>query len=127
MKKKYLFLLILILTGIIMFWSNPKAEKHQDAVSKEIMSALTEEKDQIEQKGNFAGKVMNRLDDNMFQLMVTPLVKNAVIREDYVVFSITRLKLGSVDRRVGIGLFGKVFIAPQVKSTIKDNIHQYLK
>ncbi|RQO32428.1 hypothetical protein DBR32_02145 [Taibaiella sp. KBW10] len=127
MKKRYVFLLIFLLTGMVMFFSNPKEQTHRDAVSKEIMSALSEEKDQIEQKGNLAGVMMNNLNDDVFKLMVTPMVKNAVIREDYVVFSLTRLKLGAIDRRVGIGLFGKVFIAPQVKTTIKDNIQQYFK
>lgn len=126
MKKWFAFLLIFILTGITMWLTNPGPEKHEQAVAKAITEALSEEKLRLTDAGNLP-PMLKELNEDMLGMMIGPLVKQSVIREDYVVCSLTRLKLGAEDHRVGIGLFGKVFIAPQVKTTIKENIQQYLK
>ena len=126
MKKWYAFLLIFILTGITMWLTNPGMDKHEKAVGKAITEALSEEKARLAEDGNLP-PMLKALNDDMLDMMISPLVHQSVIREDYVVCSLTRLKLGTADHRVGIGLFGKVFIAPQLKTTIKDNIQQYLK
>jgi hypothetical protein len=126
MKKWFAFLIIFILTGFTMWLTNPGQDKHERAVAKAITEALSEEKVRLTEAGNLP-PMLKELNEDMLDMMISPLVNQSVTREDYVVYSLTRLKLGAEDHRVGIGLFGKVFIAPQLKTTIKDNIQQYLK
>ena len=126
MKKGLAFLIIFLLTGIAMWLTNPGHQKHEQAVAKAITEALSEEKTRLNDNGNLP-PMLKELNQDMMDMMIKPLVQQSVTREDYVVFSLTRLQLGQEVHRVGLGLFGTVFIAPQLKTTIKDNIQQYLK
>lgn len=119
MKKRYLFLIIFILTGIVMFFTNPGIEKHQKAVYSSLQSVFEEEF-----KGERAA-ILKDLDISMVEKMVQPMIKEAVIVEDYKVFSLTKLDLGNQIQPIGIGLFSTVFIAPQFKSKIKEEIEKY--
>lgn len=123
MKKRWLFLFIFIITGIVMYFTNPDENAHKEAVSREVLAAIQEEKSESKTISGWFEKMAGNASDYMLKLVVKPVIDNTVSVENYVVFSLTRLKIQDIDRRVGIGLFGKVFIAPQVKT----NIRAYIK
>lgn len=129
MKKRYLFLLIFLLTGILMYLTNPGPEKHRKAVYSEIESILKEQKQQLLQANanpNLS-KMLEGLNDESIQSMVVPFLEQAVLVADYKFFSLTRIDLGTGVYTVGLGIFGKVFIAPQLKEKVKENITKYLQ
>lgn len=127
MKKRYLFLIIFLLTGVVMYFTNPKPEKHRQAVYKAIEGILQEQKAQLLQSNNNLSKMLEGLNDENIQSMVLPFLEQAVLVEDYKVFSLTRIDLGTGVYTVGIGAFGKVFIAPQLKEQVKANMNKYLE
>lgn len=127
MKKRYLFLIIFLLTGIVMYVTNPKPEKHRQAVYHAIEGILKEQKEQLLKSNNNLSKMLEGVNDESIQSMVLPFLEQAVIVEDYKVFSLTRIDLGTGSYTVGLGLFGKVFIAPQLKEEVKANMTRYLE
>ncbi|OJV54732.1 MAG: hypothetical protein BGO31_07115 [Bacteroidetes bacterium 43-16] len=126
MKKRYLFLIIFILTGIVMYVTNPKPEQHRKAVYHEIDGILKEQKEQLMQSNANLSKMLGNVNDESIQSMVLPFLEQAVVVEDYKVFSLTKIDLGTGSYTVGLGVFGKVFIAPQLKEKVKENISKYL-
>lgn len=129
MKKRYLFLLIFLLTAIVMYVTNPGPEKHRKAVYAEIESILKAQKQQLLQSNTHpnVSKMLEGLNDESIQSMVVPFLEQAVLVADYKFFSLTRIDLGTGVYTVGLGVFGKVFIAPQLKEQVKKNITQYLQ
>ncbi len=119
MKKRYLFLIIFILTGIVMYFTNPSIEKHQQAVYAELKSVIDEEL-----KGSNAEKLKD-INPAMLEQLAQPMTAEAVVVEDYKVFSLTKLNLGTQIQPVGLGVFSKVFIAPQFKTKVKEEIGKY--
>ena len=126
MKKSWLFLIIFILTGLVMYFTNPKEAAHKAAITAQVLEAIEEEKSESTTVSGWFEKMAGNASDYLLKLVVQPVVNNTVSVEDYKVFSLTRLKIQDVDRRVGIGIFGKVFIAPQVKTNIRAYLKQAL-
>lgn len=126
MKKRYLFLIIFLLTGIVMYVTNPKPEQHRKAVYVAIEGILKEQKEQLLKSNNNLSKMLEGVNDESIQSMVLPFLEQAVKVEDYKVFSLTRIDLGTGTYTVGLGIFGKVFIAPQLKEEVKANMTKYL-
>ena len=111
--------MIFVLTGSVMYVTNPGIEKHQQAIYSELKSVLDDEL-----KGPKA-KILKDLDLSMLEQLAQPMINEAVIVDDYKVFSITKLSLGNQIQPVGIGVFSKVFIAPQFKSKVKEEVGKY--
>ncbi len=119
MKKRYLFLIIFLLTGIAMYYTNPAPEKHKKAVYTELKSALNEE---LQSSQN---TLLKDIDVSLLEKLAEPMIAEAVEVADYKVFSLTKINLGNKLQPVGIGVFSKVFIAPQLKSKVKEELGKY--
>lgn len=126
MKKRYIFLIIFILTAVGMYLSNPSPEKHREAIFGVLAEVLKDKKQALEKDGFKMKNLLQNLNDESMTEMVKPFVEQAVTVDDYQVFSISKIDLGTNVYPVGIGVFGMVFIAPQVKSKIKENLDKYL-
>ncbi|HRP90622.1 MAG TPA: hypothetical protein PKX92_11355 [Edaphocola sp.] len=126
MKKLIGFLIIFIATGVSMWITNPKVDKHKEAVFKDLSEVLMEQKDRISSENKLQNAILKNLDQGSLDNLVKPFVDIAVSVEDYKVFSLTKLDLGEAVYNVGIGIFGKVFIFPQLKSKVIENIQQFI-
>lgn len=120
MKKRYLFLVLFVLTGIVMYQTDPPLEQHQEAVYKELAAVLDEE---LKDDANAA--MLKDIDPKMIEQLARPIVAEAVSVDDYKVFSLTKVRVGDQVHPVGIGVFSKVFIAPQLRSAVKEEIGKY--
>ena len=126
MKKHYIFLIIFLLTAVGMYFTNPSPEKHREAIFSVLAEVLKDKKQALEKDGFKMKNLLQNLNDESMTEMVKPFVEQAVKVEDYKVFSISKIDLGTNVYPVGIGVFGMVFIAPQMKSKIKENLDKYL-
>lgn len=103
-----------------MYQTNPDVKKHQEAVYKELKTVLNEEL-----KENANAVMLRDIDPGMIEQLALPIVSEAVSVDDYKVFSITKVSVGAGVYPVGIGVFSKVFIAPQLRSAVKEELGKY--
>lgn len=97
MKSKYILLGLLSLVIITAVITNPKKENHLDKVFNEF----------IVNKNELAKT-------NGFELMALPFAKNAfgeiLSVDNYVLFSIGKIKFNGINEKISIGVFGNVFL-----------------
>lgn len=97
MKSKYILLALFSLIIITAVITNPKKENHLDKVFNEF--------------------VVNKNDlakTNSFELMALPFAKNAfgeiLSVDNYVLFSVGKIKFNGINEKISIGVFGNVFL-----------------
>ena len=97
MKSKHILLGLLSLVIITAVITNPKKENHLDKVFNEF----------IVNKNELART-------NGFELMALPFAKNAfgeiLSVDNYVLFSIGKIKFNGINEKISIGAFGNVFL-----------------
>lgn len=97
MKSKYILLALLSLVIISAVLTNPKKENHLDKVFNEF---IVNKNELAKTKG--------------FELMVLPFAKNAfgeiLSVDNYVLFSIGKIKFNGINEKISIGVFGNVFL-----------------
>ena len=109
MKKGVLFLAFLFLIIIVAVLTNPKIDIHKEAVSEKINERVfNNEKD-----NNVLVEVVGK---NLTDL----ILNKAITIENYVLFSVTKLKRKGEKKTIGIGAFGNVFLNSEFEESIKD-------
>ncbi len=97
MKSKYILLTLISLVIITAVITNPKKENHLDKVFNEF----------IVNKNELAKT-------NGFELMALPFAKNAfgeiLSVDNYVLFSIGKIKFNGINEKISIGVFGNIFL-----------------
>jgi len=105
---------IIIISGVILFLTNPSLSKHKVAVANEGMGILKETKlDGIFEL--FGGG--EEFTENLF--------KSSSRRQNYFLFSLTEFDMGEDyggSNVIGIGALGYVYIFPQVREEILSQI-----
>lgn len=120
MKKLIFFLIIFIGTGVTMWLTNPTEAIHKKVVLETIYEAIEEEA-----LMSNSSTIINQLKEKFSNELALQIINQAVIVEDYRVFSLTKIDLGTRMQAIGLGVFSKVFLAPQVKEKIKSEIKKY--
>ena len=101
---------ILLIVGLIVaaVFTCPKKEQHVAAISDKVSSALrdelSEDSDGFEALGVLLGSAL-----------ATPVIKNSVNVDDYVVCSVGKYSYDGKDQVVSVGAFGHVFTIPKEK------------
>ena len=103
MKKLLIGLgIIIAILGI----TNPSAEDHKQAVTKVIVSDM-----KIELQGNpFAAFGV---------LLATKMIDGMVNRDNYIIFSLTKVSAFGESKIVGYGVLGNVYISDDLKEKMK--------
>jgi hypothetical protein len=105
--------IILLTLGVVLlfFFTNPETIAHQTKVKeyvhqnlgdKKVIDALTGS-DKYEALGSAMGFSLG-------QSIVDRLIEGVISRDDYYLFSFTKLHWQGEDRKLGIGILGKVFL-----------------
>lgn len=114
-KKRFSFIIPLILLGLIvaMALSCPKKEQHAETLTQKISSVLLdgEEDSNLATLGRMLGNPVSRL-----------IVNTYVTVDDYFLFSIGKFDYEGKKSIVSVGAFGHVFTIP--KSAIKRQMEQ---
>jgi hypothetical protein len=90
---------------LVMLVTNPSVEDHRQAVMDEIEKKITGS-----QASNQSEDVWSQIGMKIGESIGKVVLDQAVERDNYLLFSVTILKLNNSKREVGIGIFGKVWI-----------------
>lgn len=107
-------LVVILLLAIIGFATNPDLAEHQTAAKEAFKEKMDSELDENGMKG-LKGLA------NMATELLSPSVLNALVsRENYFIFSLTKVETTDGLRTAGIGVFGQVIIF----SSIEDDLNK---
>jgi len=114
MKKSQITLIIIGFILLALMATNPTIEDHRQAVMNEIKEELSQDSDpnnKWEQVGQAIGMAFGQ-----------GIIEKAVTRDNYLIFSITKLSFGNKSKYAGIGILGKVFIKnnEEIKSSFNN-------
>jgi hypothetical protein len=83
------------------FFTNPDLQTHKNAVLGKVRSYLDEQTSDKNDK-------WAQLGDSLAMKFSRQIVDNIVYKEDYVFFSITKIRVNGLEKNVGFGIFGNV-------------------
>jgi len=114
MKKSQITLIIIGFILLALMATNPSIEDHRQAVMKELEKKMSQESNpdnKWEQVGQAIGMAFGQ-----------GIIDKAVTRDNYLIFSITKLSFGNKSKYAGIGILGKVFIKnnEEIKSSFNN-------
>ncbi len=87
----------------------PKKEQHVQAISDQVKASISED---LGQSDNSDLSALGFLFGNV---IVTPIVKNSVYVNNYILFSVGKLGPDKEGKTVSYGIFGHVFTIPKEK------------
>lgn len=113
MKKANWTIIIFAAIVLIAIFTNPSTEEHKQAVksvvNRVVQNSVSENTSDMENFGVLLGSSL-----------VEKLVENSVIRDNYLLFSITKISWKGESRNIGYGVFGNVFLSDKVKEAFQD-------
>jgi hypothetical protein len=123
MSKSRLILIALLALAIGAFVSNPKLEDHRAAVRAEandyLQASLEEKRSQTNSGLRRAGQALGAAFGG---ILANEAVDELVSVDDYFLFSTTRVAWQGEMHTIGLGLFGKVFISPNARKIVEEEI-----
>ncbi len=108
MKKNYLRIAIVGVIILVAILTNPNEERHKEVIKnyymqKSMKESLTESDNEWKQTGQALGMVLEGV-------IVDRIIDNLVSTDNYVLFSMTKIRWGGKNKVIGIGAFGNVFV-----------------
>lgn len=120
-KKSYVysFLLIILLGSAAL--TNPSPTKHRKAVKEKLEHYLTQytERNSQETPQNEWEKLGKSLGASLGLTLIDPLVHQVVQRDNYILFSLTKIEWDGESNIIGVGFFGNVFLSPKIDKTLQ--------
>jgi hypothetical protein len=124
-SSRNLYLIFLLLLCIGAFATNPSSAEHKLILKDKMRQLLNSE----------INKLKNENDNEFAQLGATlgaaiggaftdKFVEENVIVDDYYLFSITKVRYEGKRNIVGLGIFGKVILHPDMEKTLKNGLPQ---
>lgn len=120
MKKRYVILLVFIIFLIAAILTNPSQDRHREIIKSKIKSHVERTIKEYTTTENPWEKFGQALGMAFVGVIVDKLVDNLITSDNYVLFSLTKVKILGETRVIGIGIFGKVFIFKDLKDIIND-------
>jgi hypothetical protein len=114
MKKSSITLLVGALLILILAQTNPDLEDHRSALKSHVM----------DQAGNtiFKGikrdSGLNNLGNLLGSALIDKMIDMMVTRDNYLLFSLTKVKYDGENKIVGVGVLGNVFMTSGADSKI---------
>ena len=102
MSKSQIFFISIGFFILALMATNPSLEDHRDRVKKIYENKLNSMEDSKSQE------VVNLL-SNIFSNVGDGFIDKLISRDNYLLFSITKLNFGGVTRNIGFGILGKVY------------------
>ena len=96
---KYLVIIALIAA----FFTNPDLQMHKNAVLDKVRNYLD---NQVSDKND----KWVQLGDSLAMKFSSQIIDKVIYKEDYVFFSITKIRLNGGEKNIGLGAFGNIFL-----------------
>ncbi len=104
-KKNYVGLVIFGFVLLAMMVTNPSLEDHRQAVTDELGKKISQSTSGDQESDSWE-KIGAQIGESIGKIVLDRVVK----RENYLLFSITTVKVGDVKKDLGFGVFGKVWL-----------------
>ena len=123
MKKSYIVLIFVVMTGLVGVYTNPNLKQHREAVKEKINTYLQKSlKENTSEIDNILGGMAQSFGMMLGGAVVDGLVSNAIKTENYVIFSVTKLSWEGKSHRIGIGIFGNVFLSKKIDKELEKGL-----
>lgn len=123
MKKIVLFLIVLLGFAVIGYLTNPTEVMHREA-AQEMLEKISEN---ILSDYGIDPRILSTLGVDFQGKLVEELITNHISRDNYYVFSLTKVHWEGLNQVIGLGFFNKVYISNQVDDIIKKEVENYIK
>ena len=123
MKKIVLFLIVLLGLAVIGYLTNPTEVMHREA-AQEMLEKISEN---ILSDYGIDPRILSTLGVDFQGKLVEELITNHISRDNYYVFSLTKVHWEGLNQVIGLGFFNKVYISNQVDDIIKKEVENYIK
>lgn len=114
MKKSNIILIVFATIILIAVLTNPSSEEHKQAVksvvNQVVQNSISENGSDMEKLGILFGSSL-----------AEKVIENSVTRDNYIVFSITKITWQGESKSIGYGLFGNVFLSEKVNKAFNNN------
>ena len=117
MNQNQIYLIILGFILLALMATNPSIEDHREGVKKMYKEKLAElNKDKKDD-------VATQIGTGIGMLIGDGFIDKIVSRDNYLLFSLTKVSLGNKTRNIGVGILGQVIVQDyeKIKSTIDEN------
>ena len=118
MKTKQIIVIVTATFFLIAILTNPTLEEHKSKV-KEVFTTYYQKslKDsEMNSENGFAA-----LGSLIGKTMIDNLIEGAISRENYIFFSITKVKHDGKEKSIGYGIFGNVFLDSKIEESLNIN------
>ncbi len=113
---------MILFLGVAVY-TNPKQDQHKEAVKAKIKSHLQKSvEENTSGLDNLLGGMAQSFGMMLGGAVVDGLVSNAITTENYVVFSVTKLSWEGKSHRIGIGIFGNVFLSKKIDKELEKGL-----
>lgn len=114
-------IILILVAGLLVVAAllNPKLEDHKEALKPQVKAGLA--KSLTKNGVRTDNMLFNLVTDGIYESYLwKDLVENEVTRDNYIFFSISKCAYLGEQYPVGIGLFGTVYIFPQVEQFVTN-------
>lgn len=120
MKTKQILLFAFVIILLIAIFTNPSQEEHKEKV-KETFTAYYQKslkENQTDSKNAFSA-----LGSLLGNSLINAMIENAITRNNYVVFSLTKVTYEGEEKLIGYGVFGNVFLSEKIEEAFDKKIN----
>jgi hypothetical protein len=115
MKQNQITLIIIGFILVALMATNPSTDEHKEAVKEKVSAAI--------ENNNSNGNAFQKLGQTIGIALIDKMIK----RENYLIFSITKVKLLDIyknEKVVGYGILGKVYLTNDFSENITEKIEE---
>lgn len=120
MKTKQILLFAFATILLVAIFTNPSQEEHKEKV-KETFTAYYQKslkENQADSENAFAA-----LGSLLGNTLINSMIENAITRDNYIIFSLTKITYEGEEKSIGYGIFGNVFLSEKVEKVFDKKLN----
>jgi hypothetical protein len=122
MKKKN-YILISFLSIAVLIYTNPSEENHLQTVKLKLKMSMNKKmSSDINSSNNSFNSIGKGLGMILGDALIDRLTENFVFRQNFGIFSLTKVNFKGEDKIIGFGILGNIFITDRIEEALKPNL-----
>lgn len=120
MKTKQIAIVVFAAILLIAIFTNPNQEDHKEKV-KETFTAYYQKslkESQIDSENPFSA-----LGSLLGESLINNLIEKSISRDNFLIFSLTKMTYDKEEKIIGYGIFGNVFLSEKVEEAFNKNVN----
>ena len=120
MKTKHIGIIVFTTILLIAILTNPSQEEHKEKV-KETFTTYYQKS--LEDSHVYTEDSFASLGSLLGESFIKQIIENAVNRDNYIFFSLTKVTFKGEEKIIGYGIFGNVFLSKKVEEAFNKNVN----